>query len=178
MSYFRLLPGGWGSIGLRMTGSYLLRQAVSTVVSYDCVGLYGPICSSGGDPAPNFKWRHDARITWLTPWNLDLSLNWRYLSSTSLDLNSAQPALFGGSYDTYPVDAVIPAYNYFDFAIAWKFLEKLTLRFGVNNVFDKDPPINSDYAVYNRNGGAGGNVYTGTYDSLGRVMYLTVNAKF
>ncbi len=178
MSYLKPLPGGWGSVGLTMTGSYLLEQAVSTVVSYDCVGLYGPICSSGGDPGPNFKWRHNARITWLTPWHLDLSLNWRYLASTSLDLNSSQVALFGGSYDTYPVDAAIPAYNYFDLSVAWKFLERFTLRFGVNNIFDKDPPINSDYAVYNRNGGANGNVYTGTYDSLGRQMYLTVKARF
>ncbi|MGH6677710.1 MAG: TonB-dependent receptor domain-containing protein [Bradyrhizobium sp.] len=178
LSYLRPLPRDWGSIGLTMTGSYLLEQAVSTVIAYDCAGLYGPVCSAGGDPGPNFRWRHDARITWLTPWNLDLSLNWRYLSSASLDLNSSQPALFAGVYDTYPVDAVLPAYSYLDFSAAWKALKWLTLRFGVNNVFDKDPPINSDYAVYNNNGGANGNVYTGTYDSLGREMYLTINARF
>ena len=176
LNYFRALPDGWGAVGLRMTGTYLLEQSVSTVLSYNCAGLYGPICSSGGDPGPNFRWRHNARVTWLTPWNLDFSLNWRYLGATKLDLNSSQPALYAGSYDAY--DAVIPAYNYFDVSMAWSFLKHFTLRFGVNNVLDKDPPISSDLAVYNRNGGANGNVYTGTYDSLGRLMFLTLNAKF
>ncbi len=177
LSYLRPLPRDWGSIGLTMTGSYLLKQAVSTTISYDCAGLYGPVCSAGGDPGPDFRWRHDARITWLTPWNLDLSLNWRYLSSASLDLNSSQPALFAGVYDTYFMDAKIPAYNYFDVSAAWYTLKWLTLRFGVTNLLDKDPPINSDYAVYNNNGGAGGNIYTGTYDSLGRVLFLSLSAK-
>jgi hypothetical protein len=43
---------------------------------------------------------------------------------------------------------------------------------------DKDPPINSDLAIYGVNGGANGNVYTGTYDSLGRVIFASINAKF
>ncbi len=177
LSYLKPLPRGWGSIGLSVTGSYLLQQSDSTTISYDCVGLYGPVCSAGGDPGPDFRWRHEARITWLTPWNLDLSLNWRYLSSASLDLNSSQPALFAGSYDTYPTDAQIPAYNYFDVSAAWKVLKWLTLRFGVNNLLDKDPPINTDYAIYDNNGGAVSNVYTGTYDSLGREIFLTLSAK-
>ena len=176
LNYLRRLPEGWGSIGFRMTGTYLVEQSISTVVSYNCAGLYGPICSSGGEPGPSFRWRHNARVTWLTPWNLDLSLNWRYLSSTRLDLNSSQPALYGGSYDAY--DAVIPAYNYFDVSLAWMPLEKFTVRFGVNNILDKDPPISSDLAIYNNNGGANGNVYSGTYDSLGRVMFVTVNVRF
>jgi outer membrane receptor protein involved in Fe transport len=48
----------------------------------------------------------------------------------------------------------------------------------VNNILDKDPPISSDLAIYNRNGGANGNVYTGTYDSLGRMIFASFNAKF
>jgi len=176
LHYLRPLPGDWGSVRLSMAGTYLIDQSISTVVSYNCAGLYGPICSSGGEPGPSFRWRHNARVTWLTPWNLDFSLNWRYLSSTRLDLNSSQPALNGGSYDAY--DAVIPAYNYFDLSLAWRPLEKFTVRFGVNNILDNDPPISSDLAIYNNNGGANGNVYTGTYDSLGRVMFLTVNVRF
>jgi hypothetical protein len=49
---------------------------------------------------------------------------------------------------------------------------------GPYNIFDKDPPISSDLAIYNRNGGANGNVYTGTYDSLGRMIFASLSAKF
>jgi outer membrane receptor protein involved in Fe transport len=166
----------WGTLTFKLTGSYMLEQSVATVVSYDCVGLYGPICSSGGDPGPNFKWRHNARLTWGTPWDVDLSLNWRYLGATKLDFNNSQPALNGGSYDAY--DAVIPAYSYLDVSVAWRPWKNYTLRAGVNNIFDKDPPISSDLAIYNRNGGANGNVYTGTYDSLGRMIFASLSAKF
>jgi iron complex outermembrane recepter protein len=166
----------WGALDLKITGTYLIEQSVATVVSYDCAGLYGPICSSGGDPGLNFKWRHNARLTWLTPWDVDVSLNWRYLSNVALDFNNSQPALNGGSYDAY--DAVIPAYSYFDASVAWRLWKKYTLRVGVNNILDKDPPISSDLAIYNRNGGANGNVYTGTYDSLGRMIFASFNAKF
>jgi len=177
MSYLRPLPRDWGSIGVNMTGTYLIKQAVSTVVSYDCAGLYGLTCSAGGNQGPDFKWRHDVRLTWLTPWNVDLSLNWRYLSSVSLDQNSSQPALFAGFYDTYPADARIPAYNYFDVSAAWKVRKWLSVRFGVDNLADKDPPIQSGQAIFNGNGGGDENAYTGTYDSLGRQFFLTVTAK-
>lgn len=177
MSYLRPMPRDWGSIGLTMTGSYLLEQSVSTVVSYDCAGLYGLTCSAGGNQGPDFKWRHDLRFTWFTPWNVDLSLNWRYLSSVSLDQNSSQPALFVGFYDTYPTDARIPAYNYFDVSAAWKALKRLSVRVGIDNLADKDPPIQSGQAIFNGNGGGDENAYTGTYDSLGRVFFLTLDAK-
>jgi outer membrane receptor protein involved in Fe transport len=166
----------WGSLTFKLTGSYMLEQSVATVVSYNCAGLYGPICSSGGDPGPNFKWRHNARLTWATPWDVDLSLNWRYLSATKLDFNNPQPALNGGSYDAY--DAVIPAYSYLDVSVAWRLWKNYTVRAGVNNILDKDPPISSDLAIYNRNGGANGNIYTGTYDSLGRMIFASFTAKF
>jgi outer membrane receptor protein involved in Fe transport len=165
-----------GSLSFSLTGSYLIEQSVATTVSYNCAGLYGPICSSGGDPGPNFKWRHNARLTWSTPWDVDLSLNWRYLSAVKLDFNDSQPALNGGSFDAY--DAVIPSYSYMDVALTWRLGKKYTFRAGVNNILDKDPPINSDLAIYGVNGGANGNVYTGTYDSLGRVIFASINAKF
>ncbi len=173
---FRQSLARWGALTLNLTGSYLIEQSVATVVSYDCVGLYGPICSSGDDPGLNFRWRHNARLTWDTPWDLAVSLNWRYLSAVKLDFNSSQPALNGGSYDAY--DAVIPAYSYLDLSLAWRVLNNYMFRVGVNNIFDKDPPINSDLAIYGVNGGANGNVYTGTYDSLGRILFASLSARF
>jgi outer membrane receptor protein involved in Fe transport len=175
LNYLTPLPAGWGSLAVNLSGGYLLEQSVSTVVSYDCAGLYGVICSAGGDPGPNFTWRHNARLTWNMPWDVAVSLNWRYLSAVKVDLNSQQPALNSGSYDAY--DAVIPAYSYLDVSMAWRAWSNYMFRVGVNNIFDKDPPISSDSAIYNHFGGANGNFYT-SYDSLGRTIFASLNVKF
>ena len=58
--------------------------------SYDCAGLFGLTC---GVPLP--KWRHRLRITWATPWDVDFSANWRYMSGVSLDSNTSNPLLHG-----------------------------------------------------------------------------------
>ncbi|MFX9097158.1 hypothetical protein ABTN72_19040, partial [Acinetobacter baumannii] len=44
-----------------------------------------------------------------------------------------------GATDT--IDETIKAYNYLDISGTWKVRPNLTLRAGVANVFDKDPPM-------------------------------------
>jgi iron complex outermembrane receptor protein len=166
---------GGGTLVLRMGGTYLLEQTVSSPNSYDCAGLYGSTCSAGGDNGPNFTWRHNARLTWLTRWHMDLSINWRYLSAVKLDTNSSQAILNNGSYDAY--DAVIPAYSYLDLAATWRVGDHLTLSAGVNNVLDKDPPFLNDSVVYGVSGGANQNTYT-AYDTLGRELFVSFSARF
>jgi outer membrane receptor protein involved in Fe transport len=166
---------GLGALLLRVTGSELLEQTVSAPTRYDCKGLYGATCSAGGDNGPNFRWRHDARLTWQTPWQVDLSANWRYLSAVRLDTNSSQPALNSGNYDAY--DAVIPAYNYLDLSATWRVGKNYTVSAGVNNVLDNDPPFLNHSVVYFVNGGGNENTYN-AYDTLGRILFVSFNAKF
>src|ERR1700688_3077666 len=54
---------GMGTLVFRMSGTESLEQTVSAPTRYDCNGLYGATCSAGGDSGPNFKWRHNARLT-------------------------------------------------------------------------------------------------------------------
>ena len=66
------LPGGLGQLNLNMLATYV--QELTTVPipgfpNYDCAGLYGNVC---GVPVPEF--RHTTRLTWNTPWRLDLAL--------------------------------------------------------------------------------------------------------
>jgi len=164
-----------GTLVFRMSGTEALEQTVSSPTSYDCAGLYGATCSAGGDNGPNFKWRHNARLTWLTPWQIDLSANWRYMSAVRLDTNSGQAALNNGSYDAY--DAVIPAVNYLDLSATWKIGKHYTLSAGVNNALDTDPPYLNHSVVYYVNGGGNENVYN-AYDTLGRVLFASFTAKF
>lgn len=175
---YRYDMGRMGGLLFHFSGSDLLEQTVSAPQdTYNCTGLYGPICSAGADNGPNFSWRHNARLTWLTPWdNLGLSARWRYLSSVRLDSNQAsQPALYSGSYDTY--DAVIPAFNYLDLSASWAADKYLTVVGGINNVLDRDPPLLSHSVIFDNFGGGNENLYT-AYDTLGREFFLTLTAKF
>jgi outer membrane receptor protein involved in Fe transport len=57
--------------------------------------------------------------------------------------------------------------------VSLKLLEQLEVRGGMNNVFDKDPPIITSEIV---SGGAA-NTYE-YYDGLGREVYLAFTARF
>ena len=142
---------------------------------YDCKGYYGPTC---GNPLP--KWRHRARLTYDMENGIGVSLTWRYLSSVKIEYQNPSATLAGNFYDQ---DAKIKAQSYFDLAVTATFLDKFTWRFGVNNLFDKDPPL-----VTSGSGNFGasacqavscnGNSYPGTYDVLGRFLYTGVTLNF
>ncbi len=107
----------------------------ASIGDYDCAGLYGSDCGT-----PNPEWRHTARVTWNTPWNVGLSLGWRYFDSVTIDNADSQPLITGPYND---VDKELDAQNYIDVAATWNFLENYEVRFGINNVMDDDPPVSS-----------------------------------
>jgi outer membrane receptor protein involved in Fe transport len=171
--------GDHGSVNFSFTGTYV--HTLSTTLlgqgPYDCAGLYGLTC---GTPTP--KWRHQLRVSWITPWNLTLSAAWRYLSPTNLDFNSDQPILQGASpfgMDTNPTDAHIPAFSYFDASFQFKFHDRYTLRGGVNNIFDRTPPI-VDTNSFGISAPPFGNANTWpqVFDPLGRVFFVGLTADF
>jgi outer membrane receptor protein involved in Fe transport len=67
----------------------------------------------------------------------------------------------------------VPAVSYLDLAANWNINEKLSLRGGINNIFDKDPPLIPNAIV----GNANPNTYT-NYDLLGRHMFVGLTARF
>jgi iron complex outermembrane recepter protein len=164
-----------GSLDFNFTGTWV--HNLTTVLpgeQYDCAGLYGTTC---GTPTP--KWRHQFRVSWNTPWNLTLSANWRYLSPTTLDFNSNQSALQNGFTDTFPSDARIPAFSYFDLAFTYKLKDRYTLRGGINNIFDRTPPLldQSSFGITAPAFG-NGNTFPQVFDPLGRVLFLGLTADF
>jgi len=73
----------------------------------------------------------------------------------------------------------VAAYNYFDISGAINIAKTVTIRLGINNLFDKDPPIMvsgtfSDCPVTFCNG----NTYSQFYDALGRYVYGHVTVQF
>jgi outer membrane receptor protein involved in Fe transport len=169
---YRMRTAGYGGLDFTLNGTYLRSYTVENLPgtgSYDCVGLFGATC---GTPTP--KWRHKLRTTWSSPYNLDLSLTWRYIDRVKNDMLDSNPQL-AGELDTQRDDHM-SSRSYIDLNAAYRFSRKLILSVGVNNLFDKDPPLASSSSVTGSYGN--GNTFPQVYDSYGRFVYANLTYRF
>lgn len=177
---YRMKLAGMGSLDLKMDGTYLKKLYVENVPglgSYDCAGYFGASC---GTPSP--EWRHKMRATWATPWNFDMSVTWRHFGSTKQEGLSGQHLLTGEDVDGInaevdPAEAKLGARNYMDLNASYNLTKKISISGGINNLFDKDPPVVSTNATPTA-GPANGNGFPQVYDSNGRYIYLNLTARF
>ena len=169
---YRAKMGAMGQLDMSFIGTLMQKYESEPVPgdgSYDCAGYFGNTCgtvTTGVLP----KWRHKLRTTWNTPWKTDLTLTWRYLSSVKHETASSNP-LLNGTVD--PVMAKFPSFNYFDISAKYDLTKNLAIRFAINNLFDKDPPLAVTGAPYGN-----GNTYPVMYDALGRKVSLNLTASF
>ena len=168
--------GAMGGFGLHFLGSYVNKwefEPIKGAGKFDCAGLFGPQCSSTGGPNP--KWRHKVRGTWASPFNVDLALTWRHIDEVKNEKTSSDPLL---NDPTVPAtDKTLGARDYIDVALSWTINKTFALRAGVNNIFDKDPPIvgsgTADPSIFGN-----GNTFPQTYDALGRLVFMNLMMKF
>jgi outer membrane receptor protein involved in Fe transport len=99
-------------------------------------------------------------------------LTWRYIGGAEYEADTNQPTI-GGHTTPDPISHTVGAVNYMDVAVSWQVRPKLTLRAGVNNILDTDPPLITNTIV----GNANPNTYP-VYDVLGRQLFLALTAKF
>jgi outer membrane receptor protein involved in Fe transport len=167
-----------GSLLFGLEGTKINTLATTPVAgqgAYDCAGYFGDACG-GSDPT----WRSVLNITWSTPWDaLDLTLRWRYLGSqTSEQLNSSK---YLQGTDFYAPLTHIPAYNYLDLSGSFNLYKSIRLEIGVNNIFDKSPPliVLGDCSTSSPGGAnCNGNTFPGVYDAMGRYWFMELQAKF
>jgi outer membrane receptor protein involved in Fe transport len=179
--------GALGNLSANFIGTYLRKYEVNNGLEggiYDCAGLYGPTCSGGSvaSSAPMPKWRHKARVTWQLPNGIGLSLQWRYVGKVKAETLEDNETL-GGAYNFDP-GLRIGAQSYFDLASTFIVGDHYNLRLGVNNLFDRDPPlVTSGNAIRSGSnlcptGPCNGNTYPGTWDALGRYFYAGATLNF
>ncbi|WP_423185741.1 TonB-dependent receptor domain-containing protein [Alishewanella sp. d11] len=142
---------------------YLEAKRLSSPVAteIDCNGFYGTNCN------PQHELKASQRTTWSYN-DLSVSLLWRYLGS--IERETAQQA------GTFAPFRQIGSYSYFDLSTSYVASDNITIRFGVDNLFDKAAPV-----VGGEAGGTSvnsGNTFPGYYDMLGRTYRLGMSLKF
>ena len=115
-------------------------------------------------------YRHNVRVTY-TQGPILASVRWRYEGPTE---DFRVQNTFSGN-DRIPNNALplrnISAWNYFDLALSADVGEKLTLTAGVNNLFDKQPPVLGAQAEQ-------ANTLPSFFDVLGRDFFVGANFRF
>ena len=131
----------------------------------ECAGYFASTNSSCGTSKP--KYRHNLPVSWMTPWgDLTVRATWRHIGSVDL---------VGSNVDN--VNTVLEARDYLDLSMKATVRDGVALRFGVNNVFDRNPPVSTN--VGSAGGSFGnGNTFPQVYDALGRYMFAGVNVTF
>lgn len=160
------VPLAFGTFGakesnleLRLSGTRLLRFDINPLTSIadltvHCAGKFGTTCGN-----PYAKWRLNGRATWTTG-PVALSLQWRHLSPVHDDDDST----------TYSVER-IKAYDYFDLSAQIEAGDHFTWTLGINNLFNKQPPLLGDNQEQ-------ANTYPSTYDPYGRAFFVNAAVKF
>ena len=176
--------GRWGRMNLALTGTWIREFITQTTPelssAYDCAGFYGSTCAGnsalGNGPIPH--WRHVLTASWQTPWaDLALNLRWRYIGPTQNDGLSYNPNLSPDGY--YTAADHIGSYNYLDLSADMPVTKEVTATLGVNNIADKNPPLvpSGNFSAC-PTVGCNDNTWPGMYDTMGRYIFLHVEAKF
>ncbi len=165
---YRFSLGRHGSLLASLNGVYLDQTTTIPLPGeheYDCSGLYGNTC---GPAIPD--WRHTLRLTWQMPSNVNLSAQWRYVGSVTHEQNTSDVTLDGPDVT---FGGTLGARSYLDLSGTWDMNDKYSLRMGINNLLDQDPPL-----VDTSWSGPGTPNTWGPYDSLGRQVFIAMKAKF
>ncbi|RYZ66915.1 MAG: TonB-dependent receptor, partial [Proteobacteria bacterium] len=145
------IPGG---IGLNVQGTWLdYYRTKQSSFSFDPLiewkGSIGP--NVQGFNAGAYEYRLLTSLSYNLP-TFNVSLRWRHLPSVvqvskaqeqSIEANNARVAAGGaGSLVSFQPTAARPisSYDVFDLSGFWSITDRFTVRFGVDNVFGKNPP--------------------------------------
>jgi outer membrane receptor protein involved in Fe transport len=164
--------GNAGYLNTSLIGTYMMKNELETpLIDYDCVGYYGNQCVR---PSPD--WAHRARFSWETNFNWVFTLAWRYIDKVLIDDASPDPDLANeGLLDAWRASGAYenPAYNYIDLAASVNFARHLQWNIGINNIFDKSPPVGPSIS-----GNDYGPGMYGTYDPWGRTIFSSLQFTF
>ncbi|HEX8192452.1 MAG TPA: TonB-dependent receptor [Allosphingosinicella sp.] len=156
---FSMTGAGESRLNFFFLGNYSWENNFTPLVDLpddvvECAGRFGLNC---GNPTPRWKW--SSRLS-LIDGPVTTSLRWRHVGASTDDDDETD----------FNVER-IGAYDLFDLSFSVNAGDHLTLNFGVNNLFDKRPPVLGSNAEQ-------ANTYPGTFDVIGRDFFVSANVRF
>jgi outer membrane receptor protein involved in Fe transport len=174
-AHYKVDAGAVGKFTFNLSDTYtkdFLQQPIPGGGSFDCAGYWGATC---GAPLPHIRQVFTANWGLPVP-GLDLTVKWRLIGPSKVDSESQNPQM---AQPFYVSTSQIPGYNYIDLSANYAVTSGIDVRVGVNNIGDKNPPLILNGTLSNcPNTTCNDNTWTGTYDTLGRYIYMHVSAKF
>ncbi len=156
------VPLGFGlfspesKLNLNFLGTIYERNTFTPVNGVDnvieCAGRFGLNC------IPQAKFQGVGRLTWIDG-GLSTNLRWRYTGPVTDDAVAVRTVERIGSY------------SLFDLSFAFDITDNVGITAGVNNLFDKRPPILGSNQQQS-------NTFPGVYDVLGRDYFVSVGFRF
>ena len=164
---YALAIGGYGSLRIDYIGTFLdslKKVPLPGEPAFECAGFFSPTRAQCGVSSPEY--RHQMPITWRTPWSdLSATLTWRHFGEVDQ---------FGTNGNTRI--SFLGARDYIDLS-ARASIGNVNVRLGINNLFDKQPPLSNQVGAAGGSFGTG-NTFPGVYDALGRFMFIGTTVTF
>lgn len=156
-----------GSANFSFTGTHTLKNEIAPLpgvldsATYDCAGKINDSCQQP-------EWRHRMSLRYSKDW-WSAGVTWRHVGKLDYANTNGTP----GTTDTLLVNngGKLDAWNYMDLSGSVDIAKNFTLTAGVNNVFDKSPPMVGSSLSLNATAPGG-------YDQLGRYFFARVSARF
>ncbi|HVY82267.1 MAG TPA: TonB-dependent receptor [Steroidobacteraceae bacterium] len=156
-------PASLGSVSTNLVLSRLIDYKLQDTPGVGEIDYAGTVNYFGGGISLGQTFP-DWRAVWNTQWNIGkfaLAARARYIDKMD---NRASRQFIGETFKG------VGSVTYWDFAAAWKFMDRSELRIGLNNAFDKQPP------TYDPNVQSGTD--PSTYDVIGRRAFVRVEVQF
>jgi iron complex outermembrane recepter protein len=142
----------WGRLAYNITGTWLENWERQDLPGGTFTDRTGTISNSFGLTLP--EWKFLSSLNW-SYGPVNLGVRWRYQGSVINFNNRAQ---------------TLDAIDYIDLNSSWAVNDTVSLRAGVNNLTDEQPPVYTPSISTNTD--------PSTYDLLGRRFYVGLTARF
>jgi outer membrane receptor protein involved in Fe transport len=177
VQYESELPASWSlgdhSANLRLNAAWthmFSNEAQENVVTdtYDCAGYFSFPCQEllpGANFGTSFPENRAISNLTYSAGPLDVNLTWRWIDGMRNSAVWAAPALF--NFEPNLAVPEVGSYTYYDLGLGYRVTDDFELRFGVNNLFDKQPPnLSSNAGDHNTD--------PRLYDVYGRSYFLNL----
>ena len=160
---------GPGRISVTSLVNYLISKESTELTGVfpmvDYTGTFGPM--ENGLNGNSYEWRALTTVTYAwSDWDLSIRWDWKDKIEQSAYARGIK------------VQTGAPSYSTFDLLGSYQLFDNVRVRFGCENLFNKEPPLQARYINEPADGMYGGSFSAGNYDTNGRRFYVGLRMYF